>query len=194
MSRTHLRSLLAIIGLATAVSVSPAHADVSTPHASVTAGDVEINVWVDGHCWRNSSGSGYEVNGYTQSHGFLYTSGGVVTGNSSASANSSGGDAASDNKVADGVLTMNALAQAWSSGTPQPFASNHNVGASVRPSSPFPGLPAYVGGSASFSCGTDSGVSINITYSCDMTYTLDPVGLRWYRSAGSAGSCIVIGG
>ena len=185
MSRAVRVSLVAIF---TAVAGLGAQAP-----ASAAANSVNISVSVDGHCWRYYWGSGYLVEGYTQSNAsFSGAVAGVVTGTVSASASSTGGTPDSDNGAADGVLTTSASAHANSSGTPQTSASHHTVGASVRPSSPFPGLPSYVGGSAAFTCATTSSAGIDVTKSCSMTYTLNPVSLRWSRTSGSAGSCTVV--
>jgi hypothetical protein len=180
-------TLLAALLALTFTAATPADGAINV---SATA---HITVWADAHCWRYYWGSGYLVNGYAQSSASFSSSGIAVTGTVSASASSTGGAPDSDNGAADGVLTTGAVASAYSSGTPQTFAHSETAGASVRPSSPFPGLPSYVGGSMAFSCSTDSATGYDVTKSCDMTYTLNPVSLRWYRSAGSAGSCTVVG-
>src|SRR5690349_12986491 len=128
---------ISLVAIFTAIAgLSP-----QAPASADSATSVDISVWVDGHCWRYYWGSGYLVDGYTQSSAGFYSSGGVVTGTVSANASTTGGTPSSDNGAADGVLTTSAVASAWSSGSPQTYAIHNTVGASVRPSSPFPGLP-----------------------------------------------------
>ena len=192
MTHNNLRTAAVAMLLLTAlVSVVPSDALI---RPQVPAATAQFSIWADGHCWRYYQGSGYLVDGYGQASAGLYTSGLVVSGTLGASATSTGATPSSDNGAVDGVLITSDSASAHASGTSQSLTHSETAGASIRASSPFPGLPSYVGASMAFSCGTDSSVGYDITKSCNMTYTLDPVALRWSRTSGSAGTCTVIGG